>query len=362
MSVENSTVVWQGSTKDIEFSYTDFKGNKTRRKVEVKKVLFDKEKQQFYINGICQERNAERDFKEDNISTMIKVGSKRYYFTEWMWTLDIEVSDWLDHSDFDDQTDGEPGLIIGKQAERTTINLEDPEIQKLMKKVKDAGSEGDANKLKSPWPDAQPIKRTSSEVRAVTPLLGIGIFVMPFIFSWFTLRKSHTTKAKVIAFGWLLLTLLIGFSNPSKNSNANTIQEPAAREQVSSAFDGLSDCQLAGSILVDLKPISDSLINYANNNRASTAEHFNHWKKSSGFDLKREALTKKYPTQYRLDMVQSKAAIGLEFRLGQLSRDIHSQLRKSPSQPYKLTNQYHFLMDGWKAIGNACSEEWELSR
>ena len=44
MQVENSTIVWQGNTKDIEFSYTDFKGNKTRRKVKVNKVLFDEKK------------------------------------------------------------------------------------------------------------------------------------------------------------------------------------------------------------------------------------------------------------------------------------------------------------------------------
>ena len=213
MSVENSTVVWQGSTKDIEFSYTDFKGNKTRRKVEVKKVLFDKEKQQFYINGICQERNAERDFKEDNISTMIKVGSKRYYFTEWMWTLDIEISDWLDHSDYDDQADAAPDIIIGKQAKRSAINLEDPEIQSLMKKAKNAESEADANKLKSPWGDAQPTKHTSSEVRAVTPLLGVGIFMIPIICAWFTLRKGHTARSKIISFGWLIIFIMITLSS-----------------------------------------------------------------------------------------------------------------------------------------------------
>ena len=213
MSVENSTVIWQGKTKDIEFSYTDFKGNKTRRKVEVNKVLFDKEKQQFYINGICQERNAERDFKEDNISTMIKVGSNRYDFQEWMWTLDIEITELLDHSVCDDQINNEPELVIDKQTERTNINLEDPEIQSLLKKTKMAENQAESNKLKSPWPDAQPLKHTSSGVRAITPLLGVGIFVMPIICAWFTLRKGHTTRSKVISFGWLIISIMITLSS-----------------------------------------------------------------------------------------------------------------------------------------------------
>lgn len=41
--------------------------------------------------------------------------------------------------------------------------------------------------------------------RSVGFLLGVGIFFLPFIFAWFTLRKGHTTEAKVISFIWMVL-------------------------------------------------------------------------------------------------------------------------------------------------------------
>ncbi|MCF8118803.1 MAG: hypothetical protein K9L83_01210 [Deltaproteobacteria bacterium] len=53
----------------------------------------------------------------------------------------------------------------------------------------------------------KPNPEAKSSVRPVGFLLGIGIFFMPLIFSWFTLRKGHTTKAKVISFIWFGLCL-----------------------------------------------------------------------------------------------------------------------------------------------------------
>ena len=64
--------------------------------------------------------------------------------------------------------------------------------------------------------------------RSVGILLGIGIFLIPIIFAWFTLRKGHTTKAKIISFLWLVISVaLIGSqdgthlkNNPSSSSSA----------------------------------------------------------------------------------------------------------------------------------------------
>lgn len=39
--------------------------------------------------------------------------------------------------------------------------------------------------------------------RPVSFLLGTGIFLMPYIFAWFTLRKGHSALSRVISFGWL---------------------------------------------------------------------------------------------------------------------------------------------------------------
>lgn len=38
--------------------------------------------------------------------------------------------------------------------------------------------------------------------------LGLGIFILPFIFSWATLAKSYDFKVKTAAFGWLTLYLI----------------------------------------------------------------------------------------------------------------------------------------------------------
>ena len=48
----------------------------------------------------------------------------------------------------------------------------------------------------------------SDKIRPVSFKLGAGIFFLPLIFSWFTLREGHSKKARAIAFGWLVVTLL----------------------------------------------------------------------------------------------------------------------------------------------------------
>lgn len=73
-------------------------------------------------------------------------------------------------------------------------------------------------------------------VRSVGILLGIGIFLIPLIFSWFTLRKGHTTKAKVISFGWLIFSLAIisaqDGANTSGSSSRSVSPAKASSEQV----------------------------------------------------------------------------------------------------------------------------------
>lgn len=49
---------------------------------------------------------------------------------------------------------------------------------------------------------------TIEPVRRVGWLLGLGIFLLPLIFAWFTLRRGQTTRARVISFAWLVITLI----------------------------------------------------------------------------------------------------------------------------------------------------------
>ena len=46
--------------------------------------------------------------------------------------------------------------------------------------------------------------------RRVSILLGIGIFLMPYIFAWFTLREGYSKSARFISFGWLLFLVFFG--------------------------------------------------------------------------------------------------------------------------------------------------------
>jgi tRNA_anti-like len=74
---------------------------------------------------------------------------------------------------------------------------------------------------------------TSSEVKPVGKLLGAGIVFIPLIFSWFTLQKGYTTKAKIVSFSWLVLSLIIigaqdGSGTISSSSSIVPATAPAA--------------------------------------------------------------------------------------------------------------------------------------
>jgi hypothetical protein len=74
----------------------------------------------------------------------------------------------------------------------------------------------------------KPNKNAPAEERPVGILLGIGIFFIPLIFAWFTLRKGHTTKAKIISFVWLVLSLvIIGSQDGTSSRNSSSRSSPA---------------------------------------------------------------------------------------------------------------------------------------
>ncbi len=59
----------------------------------------------------------------------------------------------------------------------------------------------------------------------VSILLGIGIFFMPYIFAWFTLRKGYSTQARAISLGWAGFVILVNFigiaTNPGRPSSSS---------------------------------------------------------------------------------------------------------------------------------------------
>ncbi len=59
-----------------------------------------------------------------------------------------------------------------------------------------------------------------STSRPVGIFLGIGILFIPIVFAWFTLRKGHSTKSRIISFCWLVLSLVVIASGNKSNNNS----------------------------------------------------------------------------------------------------------------------------------------------
>lgn len=68
----------------------------------------------------------------------------------------------------------------------------------------------------------------TSATRKVGAALGIGIFVLPWLFAWFLLRKGYSLTARLISFGWVLATfffVIVGGSGPGQVATANSTPE-----------------------------------------------------------------------------------------------------------------------------------------
>ena len=44
--------------------------------------------------------------------------------------------------------------------------------------------------------------------RKLSPLLGLGIFLVPYIFVWFTLREGYSASTRIIVFLWLVFSMI----------------------------------------------------------------------------------------------------------------------------------------------------------
>jgi hypothetical protein len=79
--------------------------------------------------------------------------------------------------------------------------------------------------------------------RKVAIPLGIGIFLMPYIFSWFTLRKGYSKTARAVSLAWLIFipALLVisaaweavdpeGFKKASEEAEQSRLAEKAERQ------------------------------------------------------------------------------------------------------------------------------------
>lgn len=100
----DAELVWQDEPISVEFSYENFDGNKSRRVVDVEQILVDKKKHLFYLYGYCHLRKEKRHFKHTNITTMLKVKSKRFYFEEWIEDeLGLDMTQILNSDSYGDE-------------------------------------------------------------------------------------------------------------------------------------------------------------------------------------------------------------------------------------------------------------------
>lgn len=77
--------------------------------------------------------------------------------------------------------------------------------------------------------------------RPVGILLGIGILLVPIIFSWFTLRSGHSVLSRIVSFSWLILSLaFVNAGNQISTNSTSTTSAPAQKVQTEQFSDGLT--------------------------------------------------------------------------------------------------------------------------
>ena len=73
--------------------------------------------------------------------------------------------------------------------------------------------------------------------RKVSILLIVGIVLIPIVFAWFLLRKGYSSTAKLIGFGWLILSVLLVLSageepvDSSELASTNSSTQQTVKEE-----------------------------------------------------------------------------------------------------------------------------------
>lgn len=83
--------------------------------------------------------------------------------------------------------------------------------------------------------------------RSVSFWLGLGIFLVPMIFTWFLLRQGHSTTSRIIGFAWLAFTLfaVLGHQGNDLASSTAAPNQPAKVVQQAQPLPEYSAQQMA---------------------------------------------------------------------------------------------------------------------
>jgi hypothetical protein len=162
----------------------------------------------------------------------------------------------------------------------------------------------------------RPNANAPAQVRPVSTLLGIGIFLVPLIFSWFTLRKGHTTKAKVISFAWLILSLAIIGAQDGKNGGSTS----------STSSRTASPAKAAPAQVMQVN-IRDILSAYENNEVGADNQYKGKLIEVTGIvdDIKKDIMDNLYVTlgtgaQFEIPQIQAFFDDSMNNQLGQLRK------------------------------------------
>ncbi len=83
------------------------------------------------------------------------------------------------------------------------------------------------------------------ENKKVSIPLAIGIFLIPLILAWFTLKKGYSTQARVLSFGWLALGFIAFALVPAPPEQTNSIQQAEVVEKTEAEKTALADAEAA---------------------------------------------------------------------------------------------------------------------
>lgn len=76
---------------------------------------------------------------------------------------------------------------------------------------------------------------TASPTRKVSVLLGIGILFIPYIFSWFTLRKGYSNLARIVSMVWLCVVFVSLVSNTRDVARRQATKSESGYQSTSNA-------------------------------------------------------------------------------------------------------------------------------
>lgn len=110
---------------------------------------------------------------------------------------------------------------IGKKGTRTTVSVPGTGLSysNFSSKKADITSHSKStrdtryDRNMSVVPDIPPLPLISQNPRKISILLAIGIFMMPYIFAWFTLREGYSKLVRYISFGWLLFLVFLSIQS-----------------------------------------------------------------------------------------------------------------------------------------------------